>query len=187
MKQKNKIWLYPLMLMGFVIVFANGCKKGDPEPEPTPTDITISVNESTIKAYQIVILTVTGTTLTNSTYSGTIGSTAVTFMKVTDTEMIFLTPSIDEGTYSLACEISKTPISIEVQASATISDPAAFVSTYVADANNDYGAILTADSLTQLPPELASAKDSMTNRTDSSMLIITIVLGAPHLTNFFVK
>ena len=44
MKKKNRIWIYPFIVMGFVLILANSCKKKDdnnnvtPTPTPTPTN-----------------------------------------------------------------------------------------------------------------------------------------------------
>ncbi len=41
MKKKNRIWIYPLLIMGVVLMLANGCKKDEgPTSTSAPTTVT---------------------------------------------------------------------------------------------------------------------------------------------------
>ena len=151
--------IFTLFLFTLAILTLTACKKdkdNQDNPEP-PQEITISTNGASVKAYQIVIVTVTGTTLAKDLYSGKLDTIALTFKKVSPTEMVFLTPDINPGNYSLSCEISLMPISIDILASNPISDPDGFINSYFSDASNAFDSIITNDTLAQLPPEFESA------------------------------
>jgi uncharacterized protein (TIGR02145 family) len=44
MKKKNKIWIYPLIVMGFVLILTNSCKKDENNNNPPPDGTVIDID-----------------------------------------------------------------------------------------------------------------------------------------------
>jgi hypothetical protein len=131
--------------------------------EPTTVEPTISLAHETLKPSQISSINVSGMELKENSYTAQFGSTEILASKVSPFSLVFLTPDVNPGSYTIKLEVNNKEFSAQVmvESAGSIADPAAFVADFINEANASYEEFLQDQSLEALPAELAAIKEDM--------------------------
>ncbi len=160
---KSKKTLLTLILLFIACTYTQtGCQK-DPKKnnnQQQQAQVKFVISDSIIKPYQIIQIHVDGI-LTQDTYTGKLGTTDVTFKKISANELVLLTPDINPGSYLLTSELIEKPINVTISQSTAVTDPDGFIMKFVSEANNAFDSIQQQDSSLQLSPELSNSKNEI--------------------------
>jgi len=99
-----------VILLLTLLVLINGCNK-DENINPTSEIQNVSVENATVKTFQMVTLNTENVTLKDS-YIGEFGGLSIEIKKSENNTLIFLVPEIENGTYSLVFDLGKIDFNV---------------------------------------------------------------------------
>ena len=162
MKKKLSAFNFISLLIIVINVLPISCKKDKGEEPSTQVENTISVSleNSNVKAYQLVNLRITNLLLDRDTYELEMGSKKVKAVKTSFTTLSFMVPQdLSSGEYEIKFPFKANDLKIIVTAPAAIANPESIITSFLGNIDQKYSDAIKTANTDQEKKALEIAKD----------------------------